>query len=112
MSIYATSVPTIICNNVNLALVDQYLVISLCLYHVLDPDQASKSKDGGHGLHWVIVALISILASILVIFGLAAAYKFWQKKKRQKEQARFLKLFEDTDDIEDELGIGPLGGSV
>ncbi|KAL1815985.1 hypothetical protein DCAR_0520344 [Daucus carota subsp. sativus] len=80
--------------------------------HIADPDQASKSKDGGHGLHWVIVALISILASILVIFGLAAAYKFWQKKKRQKEQARFLKLFEDTDDIEDELGIGPLGGSV
>ncbi|KAF2282629.1 hypothetical protein GH714_043798 [Hevea brasiliensis] len=28
------------------------------------------------------------------------------KKKREQEQARFLKLFEDGDDIEDELGLG------
>lgn len=63
-------------------------------------------------MHWAIVTLICILASILLILGLAAGYKYWQKKKRQKDQARFLKLFEDDDDIEDELGIGPLGGSV
>lgn len=80
--------------------------------HVADPDRAPNSENEGHGMHWAIMTLIIILASILVILGLAAAYKYWQKKKRQKDQARFLKLFEDGDDIEDELGIGPLGGSV
>lgn len=87
-------------------------MINLCLYYVLDPHQAPKPENEGHGMHWAIVTLISILALILVILGLAAAYKYWQKKKRQKDQARFLKLFEEGDDIEDELGIGPLGGSV
>lgn len=95
----------------NLTLVGQFLVINICFYHVLDSDQAPKTENGGHGMHWAVVTLISILASILVILGLAAAYKFWQKKKRQKDQARFLKLFEEGDDIEDELGIGPFGGS-
>jgi cbb3-type cytochrome oxidase subunit 3 len=40
------------------------------------------------------------------VLGVAAAYKYWQKKKREQDQARFLKLFEDGDDIEDELGLG------
>ncbi|KAL1367934.1 uncharacterized protein [Arachis hypogaea] len=38
--------------------------------------------------------------------GVVIAYKFWQKKRREQDQARFLKLFEDGDDIEDELGLG------
>ncbi|XP_019705983.1 uncharacterized protein [Elaeis guineensis] len=37
--------------------------------------------------------------------GTVGAYKYWQKRKREQDQARFLKLFEDGDDIEDELGI-------
>ncbi|KAL8149830.1 hypothetical protein AgCh_006735 [Apium graveolens] len=83
-----------------------------CVPHPQKADPAPKSENEGNGMHWAIVALISIIVSILVFVGLAAAYKYWQKKKRQKDQARFLKLFEDGDDIEDELGIGPLGGSV
>lgn len=63
-------------------------------------------------MHWTVVILVSVLVSTLFILGLVAAYKYWQKKRREKDQARFLKLFEDGDDIEDELGIGPLGGSV
>ncbi|XP_044485300.1 uncharacterized protein LOC123210864 isoform X2 [Mangifera indica] len=36
----------------------------------------------------------------------ASSCRFWQKKKREQEQAQFLKLFEDGDDIEDELSFG------
>lgn len=53
-----------------------------------------------------IIVLVSLLASIVTAIGLVAAYKYWQKKKRQQDQARFLKLFEDGDEIEDELGLG------
>ncbi|XP_055812348.1 uncharacterized protein LOC129882185 isoform X3 [Solanum dulcamara] len=42
------------------------------------------------------------------VLGAVTAYQYWQKRKKQQDQARFLKLFEESDDIEDELGIGPL----
>lgn len=67
----------------------------------------SSSQDERKPLHWILVTLICGLV-ILIISGAAVAYKYWQKRKKQQEQARFLKLFEDNDDIEDELGIGPL----
>jgi len=31
--------------------------------------------------------------------------KIWQKKKREEQHARLLKLFEDDDELEVELGI-------
>nr|GMD59636.1 uncharacterized protein LOC109180037 [Ipomoea batatas] len=60
------------------------------------------------GMDWTLVLLISALVSAVLIVGGLTAYKYWQKRRRQQEQARFLKLFEEGDDIEDELGIGPL----
>lgn len=59
-------------------------------------------------MHWALVILISALVSVVLILGVVAAYKYWQKRKKQQEQARFLKLFEEGDEMEDELGIGPL----
>lgn len=63
-------------------------------------------------MHVAVVILISALVSTVFILGLLAAYKYWQKRKREQDQARFLKLFEEGDDIEDELGLGPLGGVI
>lgn len=57
-------------------------------------------------MHVFLVILIVLVVSAVVIFGAVTAYKYWQKRKRQQDQARFLKLFEDGDDIEDELGLG------
>ena len=57
-------------------------------------------------MHVFLVILIVMAVSTVIIFGMVAAYKYWQKRKRQQDQARFLKLFEDGDDIEDELGLG------
>lgn len=59
-------------------------------------------------MHWYLAVLISGLVSVILILAMVAAYKYWQKRKKQQEQARFLKLFEEGDKIEDELGIGPL----
>ncbi|KAM7263474.1 hypothetical protein ACFE04_001157 [Oxalis oulophora] len=56
--------------------------------------------------HIGIVILISIVVSAVMLFGTVIGYKYWQKRKRQQDQARFLKLFEDEDDMEDELSIG------
>ena len=45
-------------------------------------------------------------AHVTLILGVVGAYKFWRKKLREQDQARLLKLFEDDDDIGDELGLG------
>ncbi|KAK6152431.1 hypothetical protein DH2020_015066 [Rehmannia glutinosa] len=75
-------------------------------------DHSAVVKIDSNEMHWAIIMLISVLASVVFIAGLVSAYKWWQKRKRQQQQARFLKLFEEADDIEDELGIGPLSHAI
>lgn len=65
----------------------------------------SPSHDGEKGMHSAVVIVISVVASTVLIIGMVVGYKYWQKKRREQDQARFLKLFEDGDDIEDELGL-------
>lgn len=57
-------------------------------------------------MHIAVVVLLSILVSVTLILGVVGAYKFWRKKLREQDRARLLKLFEDDDDIGDELGLG------
>ncbi|KAL3839593.1 hypothetical protein ACJIZ3_024184 [Penstemon smallii] len=71
-------------------------------------DNSTQPRTNSKGMHWALIMVISITVSAAFFAGLFAVYKYWQKKKRQQEQARFLRLFEESDDIEDELGIGPL----
>ncbi|KAG6745044.1 hypothetical protein POTOM_051686 [Populus tomentosa] len=72
----------------------------------IDSTSASKPHKKGNETHLAVVIVISALVSTVFVLGVVAAYKYWQKKKREQDQARFLKLFEDADDIEDELGLG------
>ncbi|KAL2323315.1 hypothetical protein Fmac_027694 [Flemingia macrophylla] len=62
--------------------------------------------DDGKGMHIAVVVLLSGLVSIILILGVVGAYKFWQKKIREQDQARLLKLFEYDDDTGDELDLG------
>ncbi|KAL5546263.1 hypothetical protein UlMin_005950 [Ulmus minor] len=77
-----------------------------CKTSVTASSSNSDSHQGGNRMHVALIILISVLVSTAFILGLVVAFKYWQKRKRQQEQARFLKLFEDGDDIEDELGLG------
>ncbi|XP_050226725.1 uncharacterized protein LOC126676547 isoform X2 [Mercurialis annua] len=77
-----------------------------CVSLVADFNSSSGSHTKGKGMHVVLAILIGGFVSIVIIFGLLAAFKYWQKKKREQDQARFLKLFEDGDEMEDELGLG------
>lgn len=73
-----------------------------------DTHAAPSSDSGGKGTNVAIYILISAAVTVVVLLGFVGVYKYWQKRKRQKEQARFLKLFEDHDDMEDELGLGEI----
>ncbi|CAK9164740.1 unnamed protein product [Ilex paraguariensis] len=78
----------------------------------LGSDHTSGPNNGGGGMHWALVVVISALVSTVFVLGAVTAYKYWQRRKREQEQARFLRLFEDVDDMEDELGIGPLSNVI
>jgi len=58
----------------------------------------SSSKTGTK----VILVLVGFVAVAMFSFFL---YKLWQKKKRDEQYARLLKLFEEDDELEVELGL-------
>ncbi|XP_004493919.1 uncharacterized protein [Cicer arietinum] len=68
------------------------------------PEDNHKEK----GMHTGVIILLTILVSTVVVVGAVGGYKYWQKRKREQDQARFLKLFEEGDDLEDELGLGTM----
>ncbi|KQK22244.1 uncharacterized protein LOC100843907 [Brachypodium distachyon] len=53
----------------------------------------------------VVIIIVSVLVSVIVILALFGGYKYWLRKKRERDQLRFLKLFEEGDDMDDELGL-------
>ncbi|XWS40409.1 hypothetical protein CRYUN_Cryun18bG0138600 [Craigia yunnanensis] len=50
----------------------------------------------------VVIILLGLVAVGLFSFFL---FKLWQKKKRDEQYARLLKLFEEDDELEVELGL-------
>ncbi|KAJ1698961.1 hypothetical protein LUZ63_007473 [Rhynchospora breviuscula] len=67
---------------------------------VEDKGEPSKKKT------IAIVVVVSVLASILTVLAAVFVYKYWQRRRRERDQLRFLKLFEETDEIEDEIALG------
>jgi len=78
-----------------------------CVVSVSAPP-AKNQDHGKKGMHVAVIVLLTILVIAILTLAMTVVYKYWQKKKREQDQARFLKLFEDGDDIEDELGLGTI----
>ncbi|PKI42452.1 uncharacterized protein LOC116203591 [Punica granatum] len=89
-----------------------FCCFSLCLLSGLADDPSSSSKntanaatDKSSGASAGLKVLIVFMGLVAVVAFLVFLFRLWQKKKRQEQQARFLKLFEDDDELEVELGI-------
>lgn len=63
----------------------------------VDAHPSSSSRTGT-----VLIVCITLAAVGGLSFFL---YKLWQKKKRDEQYARLLKLFEQDDELELELGL-------
>ncbi|KAK7284248.1 hypothetical protein RJT34_18990 [Clitoria ternatea] len=79
-----------------------------CLSFTGESISAPAGDQHKRGMNVAVLILICVLVSAVLITGMVGAYKYWQKRKRQQDQARFLKLFEEADDIEDEFGLGSI----
>ncbi|KAG8378503.1 hypothetical protein BUALT_Bualt08G0143900 [Buddleja alternifolia] len=66
------------------------------------PSTSSKKTSGsstGLKIFLIFIGLLAVVAFSVFL------YKLWQRKKREQQHARLLKLFEQDDDLEVELGI-------
>ncbi|CAI9115091.1 OLC1v1015925C1 [Oldenlandia corymbosa var. corymbosa] len=59
----------------------------------------SSRKSVGITVVLVFLGLLSVVGFSVFLF------KLWQRKRRDEQQARLLKLFENDEDLEVELGI-------
>ncbi|CAK9314010.1 unnamed protein product [Citrullus colocynthis] len=82
------------------------------LNYVLANDHSSakdggktKKDDGRRSPSMGIKIIIICLGVVTVIAFSVILFKIWQKKKREEQHARLLKLFEDDDELEVELGL-------
>ncbi|KAK7412002.1 hypothetical protein VNO78_03447 [Psophocarpus tetragonolobus] len=60
-----------------------------------------------HGIGRSTSTIVVIVLFVLVLFSLLSfiLFKLWRKKKREEQYARLLKLFEEDDELELELGL-------
>ncbi|KAL6176635.1 hypothetical protein ACLB2K_053268 [Fragaria x ananassa] len=78
-----------------------FLTIPLFFASVSAKDGSNKASGSSVALKVLIVALgVAAVAGFGVFL-----FRIWQRKKREEQHARFLKLFEDDDELEVELGI-------
>ncbi|KAL0351295.1 UNVERIFIED_CONTAM: hypothetical protein Scaly_1518200 [Sesamum calycinum] len=68
-----------------------------------DENKAATKKPSGSstGLEILIICLGLLAVGVFSVF----LFKLWQRKKREEQHARLLKLFEQDDELEVELGI-------
>ncbi|CAL5378010.1 unnamed protein product [Camellia sinensis] len=65
-------------------------------------DTKSDKHAGSSTGSKIVIACLVIVAAVFLSFFL---YKLWQKKKREEQYARLIKLFEEDDELELELGL-------
>lgn len=77
-----------------------------------DSSPSLSSKNGAEAANHSTSKKAVGLTVALVCLGILATvafcaflFKIWQKKRREARQARLLKLFEEDDELEVELGI-------
>lgn len=86
-----------------------YVCKKMCLFVVSVSALPAKNQDHSKKeMHVAVIVLLTLLGTAILLLVTLVVYKYWQKRKREQDQARFLKLFEDGDDIEDELGFGTI----
>uniref|UniRef100_A0A6N2KF01 Sulfotransferase n=1 Tax=Salix viminalis TaxID=40686 RepID=A0A6N2KF01_SALVM len=75
---------------------------------IADDSSGAKNGAGKTDMHAASTSNTGIprIAIIFVSMGFSLffLFKFWQKKKREEQYARLLKLFEEDDELEVELG--------
>nr|XP_043621442.1 uncharacterized protein LOC122593144 [Erigeron canadensis] len=82
-------------------------LISLQFLSGFSADSNSENKTKPHSSSRMSGSTILVLCiAVATVVGLSFfLFRLWQKKKREEQYARLLKLFEEDDELEVELGL-------
>ncbi|KAL0888766.1 hypothetical protein Bca101_012749 [Brassica carinata] len=70
---------------------------------------SGSKEEGDNGSKVAIAIVAGVLCATLVVVGGVFMFRHSKRMKLQRDQARFMKLFEENDDEpEDELGLEPV----
>ncbi|CAF1792646.1 hypothetical protein HID58_089973 [Brassica napus] len=69
---------------------------------------SSSKEEGDNGSKVAIAIVAGVLCATLVVVGGVFMFRHSKRMKLQRDQARFMKLFEENDEPEDELGLEPV----
>ncbi|PRQ45793.1 hypothetical protein RchiOBHm_Chr3g0495521 [Rosa chinensis] len=73
---------------------------------LFDSVQAKDDGSNEAGGSSIALKVVIVLLDMAVVVGFGVfLFRIWQRKKREEQHARLLKLFEDDDELEVELGI-------
>ncbi|KAL3641460.1 hypothetical protein CASFOL_016428 [Castilleja foliolosa] len=78
---------------------------SLLLIPGLADETSDDNKSAASKMSTTLTILIVLVGLLAVAAFSLFLYKLWQRKKREEQHARLLKLFEQDDELEVELGI-------
>ncbi|EPS58150.1 hypothetical protein M569_16667 [Genlisea aurea] len=87
----------VLCNSILL------LIVSVYADHSSNPSNGTRSESHSarKGSTIALICFLLLVVAVLSFF----LYKIWEKKKREEQYARLLKLFEEDDQLEVELGL-------
>ncbi|TKY71408.1 hypothetical protein E2542_SST00138 [Spatholobus suberectus] len=69
-----------------------------------NPKDATKTQPNATRSTSIIILIVLIALVLFSLFSFVL-FKLWRKKKREEQYARLLKLFEEDDELELELGL-------
>eukprot|EP00252_Welwitschia_mirabilis_P026083 TRINITY_DN8375_c0_g1_i3.p1 TRINITY_DN8375_c0_g1~~TRINITY_DN8375_c0_g1_i3.p1 ORF type:complete len:100 (-),score=11.61 TRINITY_DN8375_c0_g1_i3:345-644(-) len=82
------------------------LALAFFLFHHGWADDPKHSNSHAYTKRNSGLNILIICLAIIAIIGIATLlYKMWQKRKREEQYARLLKLFEEDDELEAEMGL-------
>ncbi|XP_019164188.1 PREDICTED: uncharacterized protein LOC109160323 [Ipomoea nil] len=98
----------------SLSSMQPWVLVILSVFLRLIPGLADDSSSSNSGTKAAShssssstrIVVLGLCLGMLALVGFAfALFKIWQRKRREEQHARLLKLFEEDDDLEVELGI-------
>lgn len=78
-----------------------------------DSNSQKETKNGAHSSSSSMSGstILILIIAVATVVGLSVfLFRLWQKKKREEQYARLLKLFEEDDELELELGLRDWAG--
>ena len=82
-----------------------YLIVGFVIPGLSDDSKDAKLKSHVNSSSTITTIVIIIILLIVIFLFSFFLFKLWEKKKKEEHHARLMKLFEEDNELELELGL-------